>query len=129
MTKVRKIGIWMDHANAHIMEYTTDSIETSIITSPFTHQVKEESIQKGESLMHNKEQHQQAEYYKKIGAEILKYETVVLFGPTDAKVELHNILKADHRFDDIKIDVQPADKMTEHQEQAFVKTYFSKGIF
>lgn len=49
---------------------------------------------------------------------------VVLFGPTDAKVALYNILKADHRFAKIKIEIKPADKMTENQQDTFVKIYF-----
>jgi hypothetical protein len=34
-------------------------------------------------------------------------------------------LRADHLFAHIKIEVEQADKMTENQEHAFVKTYFS----
>jgi hypothetical protein len=50
----------------------------------------------------------------------------LLFGPTDAKVELLNILKADLSFSKIKIETMQSDKMTENQEHAFVKDYFSK---
>ena len=54
------------------------------------------------------------------------FDEVVLFGPTNAKAELLNVLKADHRFENIKIEVQQADKMSDKQQQAFVKEYFSK---
>jgi nitrogenase subunit NifH len=128
MTKGKKLGIWMDHASAHLMEYTIDPIETKVVTSKFTHEAKEHSLSRGEHLMHNKEQHQQAEYYKKLGETIRNYEDVILFGPTDAKVELYNVLKADHNFHEVKIKVQQADKMTENQQHAFVKEYFSKEI-
>ena len=127
MTRAKDLGIWMDHSNAHLMEFTTDPIETKTITSQFTNEQKENSLFKGEYQMHDKEQHQQSEYYKRLGETIRNYEWVVLFGPTDAKVELYNILKADHRFAKIKIEIKPADKMTEHQQHAFVKTYFSKS--
>jgi hypothetical protein len=80
---------------------------------------------KSEHLMHNKEQHQQASYYKDLGSIIRDYDAVLLFGPTDAKTELFNMLRADHLFAHIKIEVEQADKMTENQEHAFVKTYFS----
>ena len=108
------------------MEFTTDPSEATIIESTFTHQEKEQSLSKSESLMHNKEQHQQSEYYKKLGEAIKNYESVILFGPTDAKVELFNILKADHHFDKIQIEVEQADKMTENQQHAFVREHFSK---
>jgi hypothetical protein len=125
MTTKKNLGIWMDHSNAHLMEFTTDPIATNIISSEFTHEEKEHALGKGENLMHHKEQHKHSEYYKKLGATIRNYEEVVLFGPTDAKVELFNLLKADHHFAKIKIEVKQADKMTENQEHAFVREHFS----
>jgi hypothetical protein len=126
MTITKNLGIWMDHASAHVMEFTTDPIETRIIHSKFTHQEKEHSLGKSENLMHNKEQHEQSDYYKRLGDVIRDFEAVILFGPTGAKAELLNLLRADHRFEKIKIEVKQTDKMTEPQEHAFVKEYFSK---
>jgi len=63
-------------------------------------------------------------FIKKIGFEILKYNHVLLFGPTNAKVELHNYLNKDLHFKDIKIDIEPVDKMTDNEKDAFVKNYF-----
>ena len=74
--------------------------------------------------MHTKEQHQQSSYYKKLRDAIKNYQEVVLFGPTDAKNELLNLLKADHLFENIKIEVKHYDKMTENQMHAFVREYF-----
>jgi hypothetical protein len=48
-----------------------------------------------------------------------------LFGPTNAKTELINKLKEDHHFDEVKIEVKSADKMTENQQQAFVLEHFN----
>lgn len=123
---VKRIGIWMDHSSAHLMAFTVDPIETTVVESKFTHADKVESIAKSESLMHNKEQGEQAEYYHDLGDIIKNYGHVLLFGPTDAKVELNNMLQDDHHFDDIRIDVVPADKMSEPQKHVFVKEYFLK---
>jgi len=117
----------MDHSNAHLIEFTTDPLKTNIVSSEFTHAGKEEALSKSENLMHNKEQHQQAKYYKTLGDVIKNYEEVILFGPTDAKVELLNFLRADQHFSKIKITVKQTDKMTENQEHAFVKEHFSKN--
>ena len=125
MATAKNLGIWMDHSSAHIMEFTTDPIETKTIDSKFTHEAKENALGKSERLMHNKEQHQESEYYKKLGEVIRNYDEVILFGPTDAKVELWNLLKADHHFAKIKIETQSTDKMTENQQHAFVKKHFS----
>jgi len=123
------LGIWMDHQDAHLMEFTTDPIETKTIESKFTHQEKEQTLGRSENLMHNKEQHEEADYYKELGEIIRNYNDVLLFGPTDAKVELFNVLRKDHRFADIVIEIKHADKMTENQQHAFVKAYFSKRLF
>jgi len=122
----KNLGIWMDHANAHLIEFTADSLKTAIIGSSFTHEQKDEALHKSENLMHNKEQHQQTEYYKKLGDKMRDYDEVLLFGPTDAKMELLNFLRTDHCFSKIKITMKPTDKMTENQEHAFVKEHFAK---
>ena len=125
MTTTKKLGIWMDHADAHLMEFVTDTIELNSIESTFSHQEKTESMGRSENIMHNKEQHQQAGYYKNLAEKIMNYDEVVLFGPTNAKAELLNILKENHHFDKIKIEVKQTDNMTQNQQQAFVRTHFS----
>jgi hypothetical protein len=60
-----------------------------------------------------------------LGESISKYESVLLFGPSHAKLELANILKANHHFDKIKVEVKNTVKMTENQEHAYVRKHFS----
>jgi hypothetical protein len=127
MKTAKELGIWMDHSKAHLMEFTRETTETKTIHSHFSHQEKEHTLSKSENLMHNKEQHKQAEYYKKLGAIIRNYDSVILFGSTDAKTELYNILKEDHHFLNIKIKIKQTDKMTDNQQHAFVKDYFEKN--
>lgn len=124
----KKLGIWMDNASAHIIDFLDITSSKNVIESKFTHQEREHSLSKNENLMHNKEQHQQADYYKKLGEVILRYNHVILFGPTNAKSELCNSLKENHLFDNIKIHVEQSDKMTETEMQAFTQNYFSHCI-
>lgn len=126
--KTKQMGICMDHATANLMELTSGDMETKTINSKFTHEQKEDTLHKGEKVMHHKEQHVQLGYYKEIAAVIKNYEEVLIFGPTDAKSELLNLLKADHHFDKINIETKQADKMTENQQHAFVKEYFFKHL-
>ena len=128
MKAENRLGIWMDHASANLMEFTANPIETKTIESKFTHEEKEFTLRKSENLMHNKEQHEQADYYKKLGEVIKNYDDVILFGPTEAKTELYNVLRADHLFEKIKIKTQQTDKLTENQQHAFVRNYFSKEL-
>jgi len=125
MSATKKLGIWMDHSTAHLIEFPAKPAEIKIIESKFNHQAKERILHQGENRMHTKEQHQQEEFYKEIGEMIKNYVSVVLFGPTDAKVELYNILMKDNLFAKIKIEVKQADKMTENQQHAFVKHHFT----
>jgi len=128
MKTAKDLGIWMDHQTAHLMEFTTDPIQTTTIDSKFTHEEKEQTLARSEKLMHNKEQHEEAYYYKVLAERIRGYDEVLLFGPTDAKVELLHILREDHRFAGINIQVEQADKLTVNQQHAFVKAYFSKRL-
>jgi hypothetical protein len=125
MKKAISLGIWMDHSNAFLMELKNDTIVTNTIVSEFTHQDRVDGLHKSENLMHNKEQHQQLSYYKKIADVIRDYQNVVLFGPTDAKNQLINLLKDDHLFENIHIEVKDTDKMTETQMHDFVRRYFN----
>ena len=123
MNNIRKLGIWMDHSNAYLMELANDIIVQKVVSELANHET-EFNFYKGEKLIHKKEQHLQLRYYKKISDIIKNYQDVVLFGPTDAKNELLNLIKTDHLFEDIKIEVRNSDKMTEDQMQNFVRDYF-----
>jgi|ERR1035437_2589073 hypothetical protein len=128
MKEIKQIGIWMDHSNAFLMELSNDTIVEKMIVSEFTQKEKELSLEKNEKFMHNKEQQLQLSYYKKLSDIIRNYQAVVLFGPTDAKSELLNLLKTDHLFDNIKIEVISTDKMTANKMHDFVKEYFKKSV-
>ena len=116
----------MDHANAHLMDCTAGMDTTTQSSASFSHATKEHSAPGSEHVAHNKEQHQQSAYYKKIGEAIRNYDEVILFGPTNAKQELFNLLRGDHTFSKIKISVKQMDQMTENQQHAFVKGFFAK---
>lgn len=127
MKTTKHLGIWMDHANAHLMELTNGPIKTITINAALSHQEKESTLEKSEKGMHQKEIHETSAYYKQLGKTMLNYDDVLLFGPTDAKTELFNLLRTEHNFDNIKIQVKPADKMTENQEHAFIREHFAKA--
>ena len=124
MTKNNKLGIWMDHSVAYITDYSNDFLTTEKFIFEFTHQKRESGMKKSEVTMLRKEKAEQSSYYKKLGEIILNYSDVILFGPTSAKQELLNSLKTNHLFDKITINILPADKMTESEQQLFVKNYF-----
>jgi len=123
MDKRKNLGIWMDHSTANLINITEDNINHSI-NSKFTFDIKVEALSRSENIMHNKEQQHHEAYYKEIADEILKYDHVLLFGPTNAKLELNNYMNKDLHFKDIKICIEPADKMTNNEKIAFAKNHF-----
>lgn len=125
MVTQKNLGIWLDHSTANCIDIESNKNNHSI-ESKFTFNTKEEALNRSEKGMHNKRQQMHDAYYKEISEEILKYNHVLLFGPTNAKIELHNYLNKDIHFKDIQIDIETADKMTDNQQDAFVKNHFEK---
>jgi hypothetical protein len=107
MTTAKNLAIWMDHSNAHLMEFTTVPITMNIL--------------------HNRAQHQPSEFYKKIGDVIKHYQNVLLFGPANAKAELLTMLKADQHFEKIRLETKDSDKMSQNKLHEFVRDHFSRG--
>jgi len=126
MKNIKQLGIWMDHSNAYLLEVINDTIETERVVSELSDPEAEFNFYKGEKLINKKERHLQLKYYKNLGEIIKKYQEVVLFGPTDAKIELLNLLKTDHLFEKIKTEAINSGKMTESQMHTFVREYFKK---
>ena len=126
MKNIKQLGIWMDHSNAYLLEVLNDTIETERVVSELSDPEAEFNFYKGEKLINKKERHLQLKYYKNLGEIIKKYQEVVLFGPTDAKSELLNLLKTDHLFEKIKTEAINSGKMTESQMHTFVREYFKK---
>lgn len=121
----KKIGVWMDHSQAFFIKYYADGNRTKVKTILNPHHGDTRGNNQGEKMMHNKEQQDQKTYYKNLTNQIESYDEILLFGPTEAKVELFNILKSDHHFNEKEIHVEQADKMTDNQQQAFVFDFFS----
>jgi hypothetical protein len=126
MKTTKKLGVWMDHNMAHLMEFTSKHFEIETIESKLNDQEKIESLVKSDNLNFIKEKKQLFDYYKRIGEAIKNYKRVILFGPTDAKIELFDLLSEDIRFLKIKFEIKETDKMDENQQHNFVKEYFSR---
>ncbi|MDD2307044.1 MAG: hypothetical protein PHP53_20235 [Prolixibacteraceae bacterium] len=124
MKSKKQLGIWMDHSTAILFESNVNSTENKIIVAQVGEQ--DEALNtRDETLIQNKEQNELSGFFNRLSEVIINYDEVLLFGPTNAKPELVNILKSDHHFDEIKIEVKPADKMTENQQHAFVNEHFN----
>ena len=123
MKKNRQLGICMDHSNARLMEVENGMIVSTSINSGLIPKVK--TVNKDTHEVHSKEHHQlQSAYYKEISEIIRNYQEVLLFGPTDAKNELLNLIDDKHHFENIKIDLKETDKMTDNEMDTFVLEFY-----
>jgi len=116
----------MDNSNAQLIEFSDTAKETKTVLSNFSLQDRDETLQRSESEMHNKEQQRQRAYFKQLATFILDFGDVLIFGPTDAKTELLHFLRQDHKFEDIDIKILTTDNLTEHKQHTFVKDYFNR---
>ncbi|MFV8271371.1 hypothetical protein ACNQGP_15740 [Flavobacterium sp. GT2N3] len=127
MKTTKKLGIWMDHSIAHLMEFTTKHFEIETIESKLNNKETMASLAQSENYDLIEEKKQLFDYYKKIGETIKNYKRVILFGPTNAKIELFDLLSEDIRFLKIKFEIKDTDKMDENQQHNFVIDYFSRA--
>ena len=124
MEKKRRLGVWVGHSDAHLMEFKTDIIELNTIESTFTYQDKIE--EENERKKHAKEKRKHTKFYKDLSETIKYYDEVVIFGSSDSKKELADILASDDTFSKVKIEVKETEHLTEEQQHKFVKEHFLK---
>jgi hypothetical protein len=127
MQRKKRLGIWMNHSDAHLMEFKTDIIEINTIESTFSHQENTEEAEANERKRQTKEKKKQAKFYKDLSDTIQYYDEVVIFGPTEEKNKLVDILESDSKFANIKIEVKDTNHLTENQQHTFVKEHFLKN--
>lgn len=125
MKKTKRLGIWLDHTKAQIIK-DNNGLVTSYAIESLSKEDEKQTIGKDESLKHNTEQNQLADFFKRITEVLNGYSEVLLFGPTNAKTELHNLLKENNHFNHIKIEVETTDNLTENQMHEFVREHFEK---
>ncbi|MDI1318428.1 hypothetical protein [Flavobacterium sp.] len=126
MKATKRIGVWMDHSAARLMEYTTEDYKVVIVESDMDDLDNQEGLQHSENVFHNKENQSITAYYKSLIEKIKDYDEIVLFGPTTAKTELYNLIREQHKYDHLKIETKSAEKMSYDEQHVFIQEYFSK---
>lgn len=139
-TQIKKIGIWMDHAEARIMEPDASSDQIRLIHSSFNSRVRtagagSDGTQLGiyrstnnESHKHNRKQEELHSYYKQLAEELESYDEIFIFGPSTAHNEFHNYLLKEKKFSDKKIVAESAAHTTENQMREAVRNFFDKHV-
>ena len=133
----KKIGVWLDHVKAHFVDLNKGPaiVETIFSAKDTNLRIPGESgdgtrlgdnrSTNNEYHKHNRLQEQIDEYYRILTNRLESYDDIYLFGPTTAKDELNNILKANKHFAAKTINIEPSEQLTENQLVAKVKHFFN----
>ena len=136
---MRRIGIWLDKKNAHIVDVHDDRVSLNTILS----EVEDFNIHGGsgtkfkggpqdvvqDSRYLEREKQQLKKYFKNIVSAVSDAEDLVIFGPAETGEKFYKELT--ESYSDIKAkvkDVVRTDSMTKNQVKAWVKEFFNIPI-
>lgn len=129
-----KIGLWIDHRKAVIVQESSTGEEVKVILSDADRQpgrthgkrsnTSFESLQtKADDVIERKFTAQLDHYYDEVIACVCEAEEILIFGPGEAKGQLEKQLAETMPIGFVVI-VETADKMTDRQIAAKVREYF-----
>ena len=123
----RQVGLWIDHRKAVIVLVTDEGEETSLIESNMEKHVRfaRRATQGGaaEDMQDRQFANHLDAYYDKVIASIRDAESILIFGPGEAKGELGKRLESGELKGRI-VGIETVDKMTDRQIAARVRQHF-----
>ncbi len=118
------VGLWIDHEKAVIVSVTGTQEETRLIHSNVEKQRRQTGVSMPADDVRQRELTGHLNtYYEEVISCIRDAESILLFGPGEAKGELKKRLEIDN-LGDLIAGVETADKMTDPQIAAKVKEHF-----
>jgi stalled ribosome rescue protein Dom34 len=123
----RKVGLWIDHRKAVIVLVTDEEEETRLVESNMEKHVRFASGSSEDGSAESTRDRQFAShldgYYDKVIACIRDAESILIFGPGEAKGELEKRLENKELGGRI-VGIETVDKMTDRQIAARVRQHF-----
>ena len=126
MKTLKKVGIWVDNTIARVMEFSDENFKVITINSGSQSIDNLSSSKFSDSEFYNREKKEMKPFFKKLINIIKDFDEIVLFGSTNAKTELYNLIREEHKFDHLNIDTRQTDKLSFEDQNRFTKTYFSR---
>jgi hypothetical protein len=124
----KQAGLWIDHRKAVIISITGEIEEIKSITSDMEKQVR----YSGGALNDSEEDERDRrfsghlnKYYDEVVALVKDAVSILIIGPGEAKVEFKKRLENEKQLGRV-VDIETADKMTDHQIAAKVRSHFIK---
>jgi hypothetical protein len=124
---MKKVGLWIDHRKAVIVMVTDEGEETRLIESNMEKHVRFASGSSEDGSAESTRDRQFAShldgYYDKVIACIRDAESILIFGPGEAKGELEKRLESGELKGRI-VGIETVDKMSDRQIAAKVRQHF-----
>jgi stalled ribosome rescue protein Dom34 len=124
----REVGLWIDHKKAVIFSLSDEGAEIKRISSELKKQVRFPGGAQEESAEVQKDRRYTGHlnnYYDEVISFIRNAESILIFGPGEAKNELKNKLGKEKLHENI-VGMETVDKMTDNQIVAKVRHRFLK---
>ncbi len=121
-------GIWIDHRNAVIVILDEKGERTKRINSDMERHVRFSGgaqLDSEEDISDRRFTNHLNEYYDEVIESIRNANSILIFGPGEAKVELKKRLD-NEKIKNRLVEIETVDKMTDNQIAAKVRQYFQK---
>ncbi|MBN1313954.1 MAG: hypothetical protein JXA42_00735 [Anaerolineales bacterium] len=129
----KEVGLWIDHREAFLVTITNSGEETTRFYSnmekdgQFSTNSWSKGLQDAENMQDRKKTHGLDRYYDSIIKYIRAADSIQIFGPGEAKVEL--IKRLENRNPSQRsVRIETADKLTDPQIVAHVRQYFQGQV-
>lgn len=127
ITPAKQLGIYIDDTGPQVVEYRPGIIrKVALPPFPAGSNKSGETFKRTESYMYDIEREQQTNYMQQLKSVISHCDNLLLFGPTNLKVELFNLLRTDNCFAKTIINVRQTSRLTESLQQDFVMDHFER---
>ena len=123
-----EVGVWIDHRKSVIVSLTDEGEETRLIESDMEKHVRYSGAAQEDSAEDQRDTRFTGhlnKYYDQIISCIRDAESILIFGPGEAKVELEKRLENEALRDRV-VGIETVDKMTDRQIAARVRKHFSE---
>ena len=124
----KQVGLWIDHRESIIVTVTDGGEETKTLTSDMEKHVRFSGAAQASSDEDTRDHEFSGhldKYYDKVIASLRDAESILIFGPGEAKGELKKHLESAGLGAHI-VATEAADKMTDRQIAAKVRQHFAK---
>jgi stalled ribosome rescue protein Dom34 len=124
----RDVGLWIDHRKTVIVSVTDQGEETSLIRSDMEKHVRYSGAAQEDSAEDQRDKRFTGhlnKYFDKVISGIRDAESILIFGPGEAKVELGKRLESEALSGRV-VGIETVGKMTDRQIAARVRQRFPK---